>query len=201
MSSFNRPTWGAVSREGIAQWSFTLDTCGFFSRSIDDLNLLLNVFRIQDDEPTPEVPFDLRGAKVGFCKTHNWPKAGRGTQNAMEKAKEILNRHGAVIEDVELPNDFGRVLDWHATVLNMEGRSSFLGQYLTDASLLHDDIAGYVENRKHVSHKDQLEAYDNCARLRPIWDNIASQYDIILTPSVIDEAPEGFATGDMVIYS
>lgn len=36
-ASFNgtygfKPTWGAISREGLAQWSTTLDTCGFFAR-------------------------------------------------------------------------------------------------------------------------------------------------------------------------
>lgn len=93
----------------------------------------------------------------------------------MEKAKKILEGHGAEVVDVELTEDFGRILDWHAVVLATEGRSSFLGQYLTDKSKLHDDIVGYAENRKGVSHKQQLEAYDNCARLRPIWDELASK--------------------------
>ena len=194
-----RPSWGAISREGIAQWCVTLDTCGFLSRSVEDLERLSDVFRIQDDEPIPKESFQLQGANIGFCKTHNWPKAGTGTRNAMEKAKDILKKHSATIEDVELPDDFGKVLDWHAAVLNAEGKASFLGHYLTDKSLLHDDIVGYAENRKKVSHKEQLEAYDNCARLRPIWDDIARKYDMILTPSIIDEAPVGPEnTGDMV---
>ena len=162
------------------------------------MDLLSDVFRIQDDESVPKEPFQLKGAKVGFCKTHNWEKAGPGTQKAMEKAKGILQQHGAGVEEVELPDDFGKVLEWHATVLAAEGRSSFLGQYLKDESMLHDDIVGYAENRRNVSHKGQLEAYDNCARLRPIWDGIASKYDVILTPSIVDEAPEGDNTGDMV---
>lgn len=36
-----------------------------------------------------------------------------------------------------------------------------------------------------------LEAHDGIARLRADWDQIARNYDIIVTPSAVDEAPEG----------
>jgi Asp-tRNA(Asn)/Glu-tRNA(Gln) amidotransferase A subunit family amidase len=203
-ASFNgtygfKPTWGAISREGLAQWSVTLDTCGFFARSVEDLELLAGVFRIEDDEEPSKGNFELSGAKVAFCKTHNWHKAGAGTQKAWEDAQRILEAQGAVVEDLELPEDFGHVLDWHADVLAGEGRTSFLGQYLQAKDLLHGDIHGHVENRTGLSRRRQLEAYDNCARLRPLWDQIAAQYDLVVTPSVVDEAPLGLEnTGDMV---
>lgn len=120
----------------------------------------------------------------------------------MDKAKQILQNHGATVEDVELPDDFSKVLDWHATVLTAEGQASFLGQYLTNKSLLHQDILKHVENEKKITRKDQAEAYDNCARLRPIFDDMASKYDAIITPSVVDEAPVGVEnTGDMSFCS
>ena len=168
---------------------------------MEDLEILSDVFKIQDDHPPPKEPFKLEGAKIGFCKTHNWSKAGLGTQDAMGKAKEILQTHGANVEDVEPPAGFDKVIEWHAVVLNAEGRASFLSHYLTDKSKLHGDIAGYVEDRNKTSRQAQLEAYDNCARLRPIWDELAGQYDVILTPSIVDEAPEGDNTGDMSFCS
>ncbi|KAM0723525.1 hypothetical protein Q7P37_000512 [Cladosporium fusiforme] len=207
-ASFNgtygfKPTWGAISREGLAQWSVTLDTCGFFARSVEDLELLCETFRIEDDEAVGDGgPFQVKGKKVAFCKTHNWPKAGEGTKKAWEAAQKILREQGAVVEDLELPDDFKPILEWHAHVLAGEGRTSFLGQSLTAKDLLHDDIQGHVENRTGLSRKKQLEAYDNCARLRPIWDEIASGYDFVITPSVIDEAPLGLEnTGDMSFCS
>lgn len=205
-ASFNgtygfKPTWGAISREGLAQWSVTLDTCGFFARSVEDLEVLADVFRIEDDEKVPREGFEVKGAKVAFCQTHNWPKAGAGTKRAWEEAQGILKEHGANVESLELPDDFAPILDWHAQVLAGEGRTSFLGQYELAKDKLHDDIRGHVENRTGLSRKKQLEAYDNCARLRPIWDQIAAGYDFIVTPSVVDEAPVGLEnTGDMVSH-
>lgn len=203
-ASFNgtygfKPTWGAISREGLAQWSMTLDTCGFFTRSMEDLELLADVFRIKDDEPIQQSEFNVNGAKVAFCQTHNWPKAGNGTRKAYHQAQDLLKAHGAVVEDLELPDDFSRILEWHGHVLAGEGRTSFLGQYLTAKHQLHGDIQGHVENKTQLSRKRQLEAYDECARLRPMWDQIAAGYDFVVTPSVVDEAPKGLEnTGDMV---
>lgn len=159
----------------------------------------MDLFRIQDDESISPQAFKLRGAKIAVCRSPNWSKAGPGTQKAMARAKEILQAHGAEVDDLELPSDFNKILEWHAVVLGMEGKASFLGQYLTGRELLHGDIAAHVENRKQYTRKDQLEAYDNCARLRPVFDDIAKQYDVILTPSVVDEAPATLEhTGDMV---
>ena len=196
-----RPTYGSISREGIAQWCVSLDTCGFLCRSVVDLEILSDVFNIQDDESLPKEAFKLEGAKIGFCNSQNWSKAGPGTVNAMDKARYILREHGANVEDVELPDDFNKVLDWHNTVCKAEGRSSFLGHYLVDKSKLDDTIVGYVEDRDNTTRKAQLEAYDNVARLRPIWDELASKYDLILTPSIVDEAPVGDLTGDMSFCS
>ncbi len=120
----------------------------------------------------------------------------------MQKAKELLEQHGSTVEDVALPDDFANVLDWHAAVLTREGQASFLGQYLTGRDKLYTDIVGHVENGMKISRKYQLEAYDNCARLRPIFDEVASKYDAIITPSVVDEAPADIGnTGDMVCFS
>jgi len=56
-----------------------------------------------------------------------------------------------------------------------------------------------VENKSKLTRKAQLESYDGCARLRPVWDEIAEKYDAVITPSVVDEAPLGIeSTGDAV---
>ena len=109
-----------------------------------------------------------------------------------------MRQHGAQVEDVELPTDFNKVLDWHAALLAKEGQTSFLGQYLTDKKKIHEqNIIDYVENGKGFSRSFQLEAYDNCARLRPVFDDIAKKYSAIITPSVPDEAPIGMTQRHM----
>lgn len=154
---------------------------------------------MHDDKPVPEEPFRLEGAKFAFVWTNYGPNAGSGTQQAMAKAKEILEKLSANVETLELPNDFNKVLDWHAVLLAKEGQTSYLGQYLTDKSKINEqNILDYAENGKGFSRADQLAAYDNLARLRPIFDEFANKFDAVITPSVVDVAPDIASTGDMV---
>lgn len=105
----------------------TCDTLGLYARSVEDLELLASVFQLADDEPLPPTSFSVKGSKIVFLKTHVWPKAGPGTRAAWEKAKELLEKEGANIEEIELPEDFAKISDWHGKVLAGEGRTSFLG--------------------------------------------------------------------------
>lgn len=206
-ASFNgiygfKPTWGAISREGLAQYSMTCDTLGLYSRCPEDLELLSQAFQIKDDEEVPNEPFSIKGSKIAFCKTHVWPKAGPGVHKAWEKAKEILKKEGATVEEIDLPDEFASFVPWHEAVLAGEGRTSFLGPYLVNKELLHDVMTTHVENKKKFSRKAQLEAYDGAARLRPIFDEIARKYDAMITPGVPDEAPLGTDhTGDAASIS
>jgi len=65
---------------------------------------------------------------------------------------------------------------------------------------MHPKITCHVTNDSpKLSRKAQLDSYDGCAKLRPVWDDIASKYDIVITPSAVDEAPIGITnTGDAV---
>src|ERR1044071_4126408 len=45
-------TWNAVSAEGVKLISTTLDTVGWYARSVADLALLADTFALQDDEPS-----------------------------------------------------------------------------------------------------------------------------------------------------
>lgn len=80
--------------------SFSIDTCGLFARSIDDLQLLADVFRFPV-AGQPE-PVSLREAKVAMVKTPVWPIAGPVTIAAMDKAANILRAHCATVEEVDL---------------------------------------------------------------------------------------------------
>ncbi|KAH8812613.1 amidase [Xylogone sp. PMI_703] len=192
-----KPTWGAISREGFAQYSITCDTIGFFGRCVEDLELFANVYQLQDDAAVPPRPFSVKGARIAFCKTPIWHKAGPGTRAAFLKAQELLKSAGANVEELELPDDFSKISGWHTSVLAGEGRASFLGNYLLAKDKLNGFLHGHAENRTKLTRKAQLEAYDGCARLRPVWDSIASQYDAVIVPSVVDEAPVGIGnTGD-----
>ncbi|OBT93436.1 hypothetical protein VE01_08701 [Pseudogymnoascus verrucosus] len=192
-----KPTWGAVSLAGVSSVSPTCDTIGFFARNVADLQLLATAYRIEDLEPVLETPLELKGARIAFCKTPVWEKAEKGTIDAFTEAKELLRARGAEVVDLDLPAAFAEVGEWARTIHAGEGRSSFLGYYLQDKEKLDSVIQGQVENVKGVSRAGLMAAYDGCAALRPVWDGLAGEFDVVITPSVPGEAPEGLGyTGD-----
>ncbi|ORY24021.1 amidase signature domain-containing protein [Naematelia encephala] len=196
-----KPTWGAVSRDGLKVYSITLDTLGLYARSITDLELLAKVFRIEDDVPPPPVPKPLSESKFAYVKTNMWD-AGSGPSPeliaAWDKSKKLLVDAGATVVDLELPPEFDTIGgNRHLHIMLGEGRVNFLSEYMIDKDNLDDGLAGHVENRSGISRKMLLAAYDSIAALRPEIDAIAGQYDAIVTPSVPGEAWMGLEkTGD-----
>lgn len=120
------PTWGLVSTEGVGRYSITCDTVGFFSNTVDDLDLLARVFRLNLDTKPLLKDFEIRGAKIALIKTHVWDQAGPGTQAAWDKSRLLLREAGAVLEDAELPEEFARCHRWREIVVAGEARSAFL---------------------------------------------------------------------------
>ncbi|KAK2597381.1 hypothetical protein QQS21_006005 [Conoideocrella luteorostrata] len=195
-----KPTWGTVSTEGVGRFSVSADTPGFYARSVEDIELLSVLFRLDSLMIEPLKPLPVAGAKIAFIKTHIWPNAGPGTHAAWDLAHKLLREKGADVEDVDLPESFAKCSDWREIVVTEEARAAFLPKYREDKTKLHVDIVALVESRDLPSRKQVLEAHDGIARLRSEWDQIAAKYDIILTPSALDEAPEGLESTGTAIF-
>ncbi|KAJ4423216.1 hypothetical protein N0V82_002077 [Gnomoniopsis sp. IMI 355080] len=190
-----KPTWNAITREGQKTYSLWLDTLGLYTRSVEDLELLADVFALQDDEPPfPQTggQFELRGAKIGFMKTVNWDgNVQPATAAAMEMAVKLLKAHGAEVEQVELPDDLRELPYWHSVMMAADGRSSFLPEYAVAKDKLHSLLVGHVENASQRTHAEYLRACDSIAAARPRVDALLSKYAAVVTPSVPGEAPMG----------
>lgn len=93
---------------------------------MEDLELLADIFKLTDEKPIPRPP-STAGLRIAFAKSHVWPKAGPGLKAAWEKAKLLLTRDGAEVEEIELPTEFSKLSEWHATMQAGEGKAAFLG--------------------------------------------------------------------------
>jgi len=200
-ASFNgiyamKPSWGLVSREGARMSSMTLDTVGWYGRSVDDLILVGTAFRIPEDP----MPVQVRGLHVGVCRSPVWSRIEPGGVLALETAAQRLEQAGAVIFDLELPAPFHRLHDAHTAIVNSEGASSFLPEYVTGHDRLAPDLRAKVENTMQITPERLLEAYAVADQCRPILDGMfGPTLDAILTPSSPGEAPVGLhTTGDAV---
>ena len=175
-------------------YSATCDTLGLYARSAADLMLLADVFAI--DALEAPAPSSFAGLRIGVCRTPVWSKAQAATQAALSQGATMLRSAGAEVSDLELPSIFQTIADAHRTILRREGQAAFLNEYRNTPDI-HDEFKATVENRAGITAAQARAAYRLADECRAAYDDVASGYDIILTPSATGEAPLGQdLTGD-----
>ena len=112
-----RPSWGRVSRFGVDGASWSLDTIGPISRTVEDCAVTIGAIAGHDpndpytwDTPVPDyraaLTRDVRGLKIGVVRELTGPDApglDAQTRQAILDAMQKLAELGAEVEEVTIP--------------------------------------------------------------------------------------------------
>ena len=110
-----RPTWGRVSRYGVMGGSWSMDTVGPISRTVEDCAMTFQAIAGHDprDPTTWDVPVpdylkaldgNMRGIRVGVVGERVGANMAHAEyRDAVAKAVEVLGELGASVEEVSLP--------------------------------------------------------------------------------------------------
>lgn len=110
-----KPTYGRVSRYGVAAMASSLDSMGAMARSVRDLAMIAEVISGQDAKDSTtgpvEVPSysavlsaDIKGMKIGVPKEYFIDGMEEGVRSRVLEALDVLQAQGAEIVPVSLPN-------------------------------------------------------------------------------------------------
>ncbi len=202
-ASFNgiygiKPTWGLVSREGARMSSMTLDTVGWYGRSVDDLILVGTAYRLAEDT----TPIAVKGLRVGLCRSPVWAAIEPAGVTALETAAKRLADAGAIVEELVLPAPFNALPSAQDTIVRAEGGVSFLPEYVNAFAMLAPDLRAKVENPTGITREALLAAYAVADSCRPVFDALfGASLDVVLTPSAPGEAPAGLHTTGNAIFN
>ncbi len=198
-----KPTHGVASSEGAKVYAPSLDTIGWYGRSVADLELIASALQICDEDA--DATLALRGLKVGLYRGPHWDKVDVSGRAALESVATALSREGAEVYDLELPADFAALPAAQQVVIRQEGRRSFLPELVTRPDDMHPLIRQTAENKIGYSNRDLVAAYDLAATCRRQFDSLfgdSGQLDVVLTPPALGEAPFGLDdTGSPVCNS
>lgn len=201
-ASFNgiygmKPTWGAVSREGVKHYAVSLDTIGWYGRSVADLALMAEAYRLEGMGTTAPVP--LAGLRVGLCRSPVWSSIEPAGEAALHLAASRLEQAGAIVVPFELPEEFATLAEVQDVIRRGEGRASFLDLHLSDRHRLHPELADHCEHNRGITTRTLTEAYDVAGLCRARFAGLFEGIDMILTPAAPGEAPKGLhTTGDHI---
>ncbi|MBP8252012.1 MAG: Asp-tRNA(Asn)/Glu-tRNA(Gln) amidotransferase subunit GatA [Herpetosiphon sp.] len=110
-----KPTYGRVSRYGLVAFASSLDQCGPFARTVEDVALMLETIAGHDPKDSTssttavpryrdELTGDIRGLRVGVPREYFVDGMEEGVEKAIRTAIENLKELGAEIVDVSLPH-------------------------------------------------------------------------------------------------
>ncbi len=173
-----------IDRGGVRHLRPGLDTLGLFARELRDIATLQAIVT----GVRPAAPAELKGIRVGLCRTLNWHQALAETVDALERSANELNSNGVEVQDVEMPNAFSGIEDSFRVISSVEGARALT----TEARDHFDQLNHWVQaGQKTASQIDQAQ-FDKAelhviACMRAMAE-IFSSCDVVLTPSACGEA-------------
>jgi aspartyl-tRNA(Asn)/glutamyl-tRNA(Gln) amidotransferase subunit A len=197
-----KPTYGLVSRAGVAPAAFSLDHIGPMAWSAEDCAIMLQVLAGHDpadpasaNQPVPDysarIGTAIKGARIGVIRHFHETDSpvSAPTQQAIDDALMVFRDLGAQIVDVTL----SPLQDWHAcgSLISITERAAAYEEWARDR--LHE-FGDRVQRRlmlgAMVSGVDYVQAVRRRRELRDELKAAMAGLDIVVTASAPGEAPK-----------
>ena len=197
-----KPTYGLVSRAGVAPAAFSLDTIGPMAWTAEDCALMLQVLAGHDpkdpasaDRPVPDfsalIGTSMKGVRIGVIRHFHEVDSpvSAPVLAGIDDAVVAFRDMGAVISDVTL----APLQDWHASgsLISMVERASAYEEW---ARTRLDGFGERVQRRLMlgalVSGVDYVQAVRRRRELRDQLRDAMRGLDVVLTAAAPGEAPK-----------
>ena len=190
-----KPTYNTFNKAGVWPAADSIDTIGWLARSIDDIELLTSVLRMQ----VPQPPRKLNSApRIGVWRTDLWDTAQDETKAAIAEAAAKLGKAGAMVRDVDMPAAFtGLHVIARSTIGFYERAACMAFAWDNERERLSPQMRRYIENGHEISRDEYVAGMRRLDECRALLPAVLANLDVLLVPCVPGEAPKGLgATGD-----
>lgn len=196
-----KPTYGLVSRAGVAPAAFSLDHIGPMAWSAEDCAIMLQVLAGHDpkdpasaNRPVPNytalIGAGLKDVKVGVIRHFHETDhpVAPATQHGIDNALMVFRDLGATVSDVTLP----QLQDWHAcgSLISITERAAAYEEW---SRTRLGDFSERVQRRlmlgAMVSGVDYVQAVRRRRELRAELQAAMAELDVVITAGAPGEAP------------
>lgn len=198
-----KPTFGVLPRIGVLKTTDSLDTLGFFARSVSDLGLMFDASRVHGKNyefvhqyidnyvSTPDKVY-----RIGIVKHPKWDEASVYAKEQFAKWYEKLQDPRLKIEEVTLPAFCNTIHATHQRIYDKSLAYYFKEEYAKHElmSPIFDDI---IQEGLRITKEEYQEALEKQYRETREFDTWMESYDILITLATADEAPIGLTTPDI----
>ena len=113
---------------------------------------------------------------------------------------EIKDELKSKVDEIELPEGFANIPNWHKIIMESDMAQSFSKEYKKSKNKLSDKIIEAIERGMKYTSVEYNDALvkNRCCK-RTYFKQFFHDYDAILTPSACGEAPKGLkSTGNPI---
>jgi Asp-tRNA(Asn)/Glu-tRNA(Gln) amidotransferase A subunit family amidase len=203
-----KPTHGRISCRGIVPLAWSLDHVGIFSRTVADAAIALDALTGYD----PADPFSARepGPRCGetVLESGRGPRLGLVRRSFLDEATDevkanvaavagSLQRSGAYIDEIELPESFHGMPSAGTITMQAEAATYHAARFSAHAPEYGPKLRALVEAGLRTSAVDYLAAQRLRERFRRDVSMLWQRVDALLLPVTRTSAPAGLeSTGD-----
>ena len=203
-----KPTKGLISRHLVLQISRALDQVGVFANSIEDAALISEQL-IGHDKQDPDTSLNPRPKLLAASKEKppaepvlahiKLPFMNELEEDVKEGFKEIKDELKGKVDEIELPEGFAGIPDWHKIIMESDMARSFSEEYKKSKNKLSDKIIEAIERGMKYTSVEYNNALTKVDVANAYFNQFFHDYDAILTPSACGEAPKGLkSTGNPI---
>jgi len=188
-----KPTYGLLSRRGLSTLSWSLDSAGPMTRSVEDCALVLNAVAGYDpqdpssaDVPAPDytksLGAGLNGLRIGVPKEYFEVPVDPQVRALVEKALEKLGELGASVREVSWPL-YHYYESISTPILLSEGAAAYRQLVTEKGNQLYPPLRLRLETGLFVSAPDYLQAQQARLLFNQESRQLLEQVDLLAGPS------------------
>ena len=187
-----KPSFGLVSRAGVKTEADRLDTIGFFARTVADAALFAS--SITGRPALAYLSEFASPLRIAICRTPEWPDAAPETVALFEHLPSLLARRGARVSDLELPEAFREIRTTHAAIMAYEAAHAYAYEWHAHGGQLSRQLRELIIEGIGTSAERYDAACVHSHTCSALFAEVMRDFDVLLTPSAIGQAPEGLAS-------
>ena len=208
-----KPTYGRISRYGVIPVSWSLDTVGILVRTVDDAAVMLQAMAGHDPkdpgsstQPVPDYRAEMeefdRPPSIGVVRDFFFDRSSQEVRIHTESMVQKLAQAGASVDEISLPKSFATAHSCQRIVMNVECAAYHQEFFSTRADEYGPKLRTNIEMGMLVPGVEYLQAQRLSREFPRDMEELAKQFDVLLTPATPEIAPRDLnTTGDASFQS
>ena len=207
-----KPTYGLVSRQGVFPVALSLDTMGWFTRSVKDAAILLRYLSGYDAEDKDSVKVDTksyisniepisRPPHIGIVEDFYYENSDRSTMKTFALLLAKLSKAGAIIETANTQLDFDSILKSHRVIMNCEAANTHKDNYEIRPDDFAPRVKEIIENGLNTPAHTYIQSKHFQQNYTRQVSKLSKKYDALIMPTSLSAAPTPETTGEPIFQA